>query len=164
MSIKSCFKAEREIEMNRIASYHVELVRERSNLYESNKVNGPDIAAEILYKYLKGTDRENFVILLVDTKNHVVGINTVSVGSLSGSVVTPREAFKTAILGNAAAIIVGHNHPSGETSPSREDIAVTERLVKAGKVMDIPVLDHIIIGDTSRTFGSYTSFKERGLL
>ena len=150
--------------MNRIASYHVELVREGSNLYESKKITSPDIASEILYKYLKGTDRENFVILLLDTKNHVIGINTASIGSLSASIVTPREAFKTAILANAAAIIVGHNHPSGDTSPSRDDIAVTERLVKAGKVMDIEVLDHIIIGDTSSNFGPYTSLKGRRLL
>ena len=150
--------------MNRIASYHIKLVREGSNLYESKEITRPDIASEILYKYLKGTDRENFVILLLDTKNHVIGINTVSIGSLSASIVTPREVFKTAILANAAAIILGHNHPSGETSPSREDIAVTERLVKAGKIMDIKVQDHIIIGDTSSNFCPYTSFKGIGLL
>lgn len=150
--------------MNRIASYHVELVREGSNLYESKEITSPDIASEILYKYLKGADRENFVILLLDTKKHVIGINTVSIGSLSVSVVTPREVFKTAILTNAAAIILGHNHPSGDTSPSREDIAVTKRLVKAGKIMGIKVLDHIIIGDMSSNFCPYTSFKGRGLL
>ena len=150
--------------MNRIASYHVELVRKGSNLYESKEITSPGIASEILYKYLKGTDRENFVILLLDTKNHAIGINTVSIGSLSASVVTPREVFKTAILSNAAAIILGHNHPSGETSPSQEDIAVTKRLVKAGNVMDIKVQDHIIIGDTSSNFCPYTSFKVIGLL
>lgn len=83
----------------------------------------------------------------------------ISVGSLSASVVHPREVFKAAAMHSAASIIVAHNHPSGDPNPSREDIAVTKRLVKAGEIMDIAVLDHIIIGGDS-----FYSFKRAGML
>ena len=95
----------------------------------------------------------------MNTKNHIIGIKDVSIGSLTASVVHPREVFETAIMHHAAAMILIHNHPSGDPSPSREDISVTERLVKAGKVMDIPVLDHIILGDER-----FVSMKEKNLM
>ena len=98
-------------------------------------------------------------MLLLNTKNHILAMPTVSVGSLSASIVHPREVFQTAIQYAAAAMILLHNHPSGDPSPSREDIAVTERLVKAGKIMDIPVLDHIILGDNK-----FISLKEKGMV
>lgn len=90
-------------------------------------------------------------------QNKIIGHRVVSIGSLSASIVHPREVFKEAIKVNAASIIVAHNHPSGDPSPSGEDVAVTKRLVKAGKIMDINVLDHIIIGDSK-----YLSMKEKG--
>ena len=83
----------------------------------------------------------------------------VSSGSLNASIVHPRELFQRAILANCAAVIVAHNHPSGDPSPSPEDIALTRKLVEAGELLDIPVLDHVILG-----YGRYTSFKENGLL
>jgi len=100
------------------------------------------------------------VILLLDQKNQVIGINTVSMGSLTASVVHPRECFKPAILCNAVSLICGHNHPSGDCQPSREDRALTTRLVEAGKLLGIAVLDHIIIGGEER----YFSFADEGLL
>ena len=97
--------------------------------------------------------------MLLDTKNHVLGMPTVSVGSLSASIVHPREVFRVAIQQAAASIILLHNHPSGDPSPSQEDIAVTEQLIKVGKIMDLPVLDHIIIGDNK-----FISLKEQGMV
>ena len=100
--------------------------------------------------------KEHFAVLLMNTKNHIIGMPIVSTGSLSASIVHPREVFQAAIRQSAAAMILIHNHPSGDPMPSKEDIAVTERLVKAGKIMDISVLDHIIIGDNR-----FISLKER---
>lgn len=142
--------------MFEISSYAVKLVKQSRKKYTVDGVGCPDDAAEILAKYLKGTDRENFVVLMLDIKNKVLGINTVSVGSLTATVVHPREVFKPAILMNAAGIILGHNHPSGDVGPSKEDIATTKKMVEAGKLLDIPVLDHVIVGD------GFTSLREEG--
>lgn len=133
------------------------LMREESRKIEI--VHGPEDAAHFAMPYFLGEHKEHFAVMLLNTKNHILGLKDVSVGSLSASVVHPREVFETAILHHAAAIILIHNHPSGDPSPSREDISVTERLVKTGKVMDIPVLDHIILGD-----GRFVSMKEKGML
>jgi DNA repair protein RadC len=100
-------------------------------------------------------------VLLLNQKNRVVGVNTVSIGSLTASVVHPREVFKPAILSNAAAIILAHNHPSGQPQPSQEDRVLTVRLVAAGKLLGISVLDHVIIGDGT---SAYFSFADEGLL
>src|SRR5262249_19479050 len=98
---------------------------------------------------------------LLNQKNRVVGVNTVSIGSLTASVVHPREVFKPAILSNAAAIILAHNHPSGQPQPSQEDRVLTVRLVAAGKLLGISVLDHVVIGDGT---SAYFSFADEGLL
>jgi len=97
------------------------------------------------------------MLALLDTKNKIIATPTISIGSLSASVVHPREVFAEAIKYPFASIILVHNHPNGDPTPSREDIVVTERLSKAGKVMDIHILDHIIIGNKS-----YCSMKEKG--
>src|SRR5207245_2331486 len=104
-------------------------------------------AAEI-YADLKGLtmlDREAFVALHLDYKNRLDGLHVVSIGSLSASLVHPREVFKAAILSNAAAIIVVHNHPSGDPTPSREDREITARLKLSGETLGIPLLDHVIV-------------------
>lgn len=124
---------------------------------EYSRVRGPEDAAAYLMPILRYEVKENFVVLLLNTQNKIIGHRVVSIGSLSASIVHPREVFKEAIKVNAASIIVAHNHPSGDPTPSREDVAVTKRLVKAGNVMDINVLDHIIIGDSK-----YLSMKEKG--
>ena len=116
-----------------IPIYRVTLVREgKMPTYES-RIRSSATASAILQEYLAGTDREHFVILMLDQKNQVIGIHTVSIGSLSASVVHPRETFKAAILANAAAIICGHQHLSGDPQPSREDRAITARLVVLGR-------------------------------
>ena len=105
-----------------------------------------DAAAAVMPR-LRYETQEHFIVLLLDTKHHVIDMPVISIGTLDMSVVHPREVFFPAGVQHAAAIILMHNHPSGEPSPSREDRAVTDKLVQAGRIFDIPVLDHIIIGD-----------------
>lgn len=136
--------------------FRVQLVREKSG--QRTGLDGPEAAAQILGRYLQHADREHFVSLMLDVRNQVIGIHTVSVGSLFAAIVSPREVFKAAILANAAAIIVAHNHPSGDVSPSPEDIQVTKTLKEAGKLLDIEVLDHLIVGGD----GAYHSLKQSG--
>ena len=144
-----------------IPIYRVSLVREgRANCYQRQIRSAVD-ASTLLHTYLSDVDREHFVVLLLDQKNKVIGIHTVSIGSLTASVVHPRETFKIAILANCASIIIAHNHPSGDCQPSREDRTLTARLVEAGKLLGISVLDHVIIGDGT---SSYFSFADQGLL
>lgn len=131
--------------------------------YGSNSLNSPETAVEFMEEYYKeyfAEDKEAFSVLLLNTKNKVIGIKTVSVGNLDTSIVHPREVFKTAILNSAKSIMIFHNHPSGDTSPSKEDIAITKRLVDAGNLLDIKVLDHIILGDN----GNYLSMLEERLM
>jgi len=111
------------------------------------------------FSFLMKETKEMFVTLHLDGKNRIMAMDLVSIGSLNQSIVHPREVFKTACLSNAAALILIHQHPSGDATPSSEDIAITRRLKEAGEIMGIKVLDHIIVGA-----GEYISFVERGLL
>ena len=144
--------------MYRIPIYQVKLVRDGSQASERKKVDCAATAARILQQYLDGADREHFVVLLLDTQNQVIGIHTVTVGTLDASLVHPREVFKTAILANAASVLLAHNHPSGDATPSAEDLMVTRQLSEAGITIGIEVLDHIVVGDVDR----YYSFREAG--
>ena len=149
--------------MVKIENVRIKLVKESAGLYCNNYISSPEDAAEIAAKFFEdmSSDREIFAVMLLNTKNRVIGINVVSVGSLTASVVHPREVFKAACLANAANIILTHNHPSGDPAPSKEDISITSRLVQAGRLMDIPVLDHIVIGDNT---GRSISFKANNLI
>lgn len=122
-------------------------------------VHGPEDAAHYAMPRLRFERKEHFAALLLNTKNHVLAMPVISVGSLTASIVHPREVFQAAIAHAAASMILVHNHPSGDPTPSSEDIAVTRRMVEAGKVMDIPVLDHIILGDDK-----FISLKEKGMI
>lgn len=122
-------------------------------------VQNPEDAACYAMPRFRYEQREHFSVMLLNTKNHILGLKDISIGSLQASVVHPREVFRAAIEYAAASMILFHNHPSGDPSPSREDIAVTKRLVKAGTIMDVPVLDHIILGDNR-----YISLREKGML
>ena len=132
--------------MKRIASYKLQLVREGSHLYETKTITGSDDATAILASWFKDEPYEHCTVMCLNIKGGVIAIQDISVGSSSASVVEPRSVFAPAILHNAASIIVAHNHPSGVSTPSKEDIDATRRLVEAGKILNIPVLDHIIIG------------------
>ncbi|MBO6290852.1 MAG: DNA repair protein RadC [Selenomonas sp.] len=122
-------------------------------------IHGPEDVARFAMPHFRHETKEHFAVLLLNTKNHILAMPVISQGSLTASVVHPREVFEAAVRHSAASMILLHNHPSGDPSPSREDIAVTERLVKAGQIMDIPVLDHVIIGNDS-----FASLKEKGLM
>ena len=111
------------------------------------------------FRFLMQETKEVFLTLHLDGKNRIIALDMVSIGSLNQSIVHPREVFKSACLSNAAAVILIHQHPTGDPTPSREDISITNRLKEAGELMGIKVLDHIIVGD-----GSYHSFVERGVL
>ena len=111
------------------------------------------------FAVLADLDREAFLVLLLDQKHRVTGVHVVSVGTLAASLVHPREVFKVALLGNAATIVVLHNHPSGDPTPSREDREITLRLREVGETLGIPLIDHVVIGAEG-----YRSFQELGLL
>lgn len=129
-------------------------------LFSARPIRSAYDAVDVMAKELQKYDRELFCILNLQTNGKVINMNVVSMGTLNTAVVSPREVFKTAILSNAASILLVHNHPSGECSPSKEDMQVTERLIECGKLIDIPVVDHVITGRE----GSYYSFLEHELL
>src|SRR6266404_472628 len=128
-------------------------------------VSSPEDAAAMMREDMRSLDREEFRVLLLNTKNALIKKCEVSRGSLNASIVEPREVFKDAIAASAASMILVHNHPSGDPTPSSEDIAVTKRLVKAGDLLNIAVLDHIILGHrTTKHDQDFVSLKELGLM
>ena len=108
--------------------------------------------AELLHNLVGDADREHFVAIYLDSRHRVTHVHTVSVGHLSGSLVHPREVFKAALLANAAAFVVGHNHPSGDVQPSAEDHLIHERLREAGELLGIELLDAVVIGPGRKYF------------
>lgn len=144
----------------RVNIVSIKMVREGSILYNMRKISSPSDAVSLGKQFLEHSDREKLIACCLDTKNQPLSISVVSIGSLNASIVHPREVFKVAILSNAASIIIFHNHPSGDPSPSGEDINVTNRLKEAGKLIGVEIIDHIIIGSES----SYCSLKEKGIL
>ena len=142
----------------KVSLVRVQTVKERTYTYDFRKVNSPQSAKALFEKleFFVNSDREMFLVASLNTKNEPTQIEVISVGSLNASIVHPREVFKSAIISNAASIICAHNHPSGDLTPSKEDIEVTKRLVEAGKLLGIDVLDHIIMNDE----GEYKSIRE----
>lgn len=138
----------------------VKLVTEGSVLYDARKISSTSEAAGLGRLFLEDADREQVIVCCLNTKNQPISMNVVSMGTLNSSLVHPREVFKTAILSNAASIILFHNHPSGDPEPSKEDITISKHIQEAGALMGIELLDHVIIGDANR----YFSIKENGLL
>lgn len=135
------------------------MVKEGSISTEQKLIRSPQDVFNVVHEYLEYADREYFLVLLLSAKNHVNGVNVASIGTLNSSPVHPREVFKAAILANAAAVVFVHNHPSGDATPSGEDMETTRRLAEAGKIIGIEILDHVVIGD-----GCWCSLKERGIL
>lgn len=146
--------------MKKVQIVSIQMVREKYMEGEYNiKVESPSIAADVANKFLEDKDREYLIVFSLNTQNDINSLNVVSVGSLNQSIVHPREVFKTAILSNAASIILAHNHPSGNPTPSSEDINATTRIKECGDILGIKLLDHIIIGNED-----WISFKESGYL
>lgn len=123
-------------------------------------VSTPEDVVALCGPQLRGADREHFWAIALSTKNHVLRVIEVSIGSLNASIVHPRELFKEAVRASAASVVVVHNHPSGDPTPSGADIQLTRRLVKAGDVLGIELLDHVVIGDG----GAHASLRELGLM
>lgn len=139
----------------RVDIVQVKLVREKTMLYENRRIRSPQDAYNLIKEFLGDVDREHFIVLCMDTKNQPTCIQTVHIGNLDASIVHPREVLKSAILSNSASCIVAHNHPSNDTTPSPEDIEVTKRLVEAGHIIGIQILDHLILG-----YNKFSSLKD----
>lgn len=144
----------------RVDIVSLKMVKDNSVLYQGRRISGPDDAAELLRDFLKDSDRERFIVAFLNTKKEPNAIHTVSIGTVNSSLCHPREVFKAAILSNASSMILSHNHPSSDTTPSEEDKKITERLVEVGRIIGIEVIDHIIIGQDDE----YYSFKEEGII
>jgi DNA repair protein RadC len=145
--------------MVNIQKFSLRVVKENGGRYDLDKTINNPIAARNLFIEVAELDKrteEVFVMATIDVRNKVTGLFEVSTGTLNSSLVTPREVFKRAILQNAAGIVLGHNHPSGNTDASSDDINITKKLVKSGKILGVNVVDHIIIGNE----GNYSSMKE----
>jgi DNA repair protein RadC len=126
--------------------------------FSNKKIISPQDVAEIFIPILRDDNKEKFIVVCLNSANKIIKHEIISVGNLNSSVVHPREVFKVAIDNSSASIILIHNHPSGNPEPSNEDIRITKKIVETGKIMDIPVFDHLIIaGET------YTSFVEKRL-
>ena len=131
-----------------IARFCLRLVREADVPYDRRvSCDNPASAARFLHQIMEGMDREVFGALFVNARHHVIGHTFAYVGTLHSAMAEPRGILVPALLANAAAVILFHNHPSGDPEPSRDDIALTERIGKAGEVLGVPVLDHIILGE-----------------
>lgn len=131
----------------------------RSLLEMKKTIKSPKDVTDMVINDMRFLEKEHFKVMFLNTKNEIIAYETISIGSLNASIVHPREVFNRAIKKSSASIILLHNHPSGNPEPSKEDINITKRLIKAGEIIGIEVLDHIIIGD-----GNYFSLKENSLI
>lgn len=147
-----------------VTFYEMRMVKEKNVKYETDierLASSPSVVNDICTAMgIEEYTEEAFLMFTLNTKNKVTGAFIVSKGTLDASLISPREVFKRAIMQNSNAIIIAHNHPSGDPTPSNEDKAITQRLIDSGNLLGIQVLDHIVLGDN----GKYLSFKERGLL
>jgi DNA repair protein RadC len=142
-----------------IARYRVALVREESTPYETPEHCGdPEAAARFLHRILSSWDREVMGALFLDTRNRAIGHQLAYIGTLTRAAVEPRGILTAALLANAAGVLLFHNHPSGDPSPSAEDLAFTRRMADAGEIVGVRVLDHLIIGEPP----AFVSLKRRG--
>ncbi len=122
-------------------------------------IKDPQSVVKAIRASIKDKAKEHFKLILLNSRNKIIGISTVSIGSLNASIVHPREVFKDAIIHNAHSVILVHNHPSGDHEPSEDDLTITKRLTEAGKILGIEVIDHIIISKNG-----FFSFKEKGVI
>lgn len=152
--------------IGRVKALQIKAVMELSRRVSASFINNnrvtiksPVEVSTLVMEEMRHLKKEVFKIILLNTKNHIIKCLNVSVGSLNSSIVHPREVFSEAVKVGCAGMLLVHNHPSGDPEPSREDIETTQRLVNAGNILGIKVLDHVVIGD-----GKYISFKEQGLM
>lgn len=144
----------------RVAAMRIELVRERSVTYPgTGLVHGPEDLAAVARAFIGNADREVFVAIYLTTKHRITAVEATATGTLNATLVHPRELFKGTLLANAAAVGLAHNHPSGDHTPSPEDLVLTARLLAAGEVLGIRVIDHVVLGDPG-----YVSLRETTML
>jgi len=134
-------------------------IQSQARLLSNKKITSPQDVAEIFIPLLRDELKERFIVVCLNSSNKIIKQETISIGNLNSSIVHPREIFKVAIDCLSASIILVHNHPSGNLEPSNEDISITKKIVEAGKLMDIPVFDHLIVASEG-----YTSFVEKRLI
>ncbi len=147
-----------------ISVYRVSLVKDESISFKQGPISNSQEAQSLIQRLIRTRgqpDREQFVVILLNAKNDMVGLNIVSVGALSSAPVHPREVLKPAILANSAAMILCHNHPSNDLQPSPEDIAITRKIIKAAEIIGIQVHEHIIINMEN---DRYYSFADQGII
>jgi DNA repair protein RadC len=149
--LHACFEIAKRIRIENLKENEIKL--------NTDSVTNPQLAVEMIRNKITSYSKEHFIIMSFDTRNRVLGIDNISIGTLTASMVHPRETFEAAIKRHAAQIIAAHNHPSGDCHPSEEDIKITKRLIEAGKIMGIEVIDHLII-----TPDNYYSFKEKEMI
>jgi DNA repair protein RadC len=145
--------------LHTIPIYEIRLVRARRALHlAESSVSDPELAARTLHAMLGLTDREHFAALFLNGRQEVTGVHVVAIGGQHGiGTIEPRTVFRAAVTACASAIVLGHNHPSGDPTPSREDIRTTAKLMAAGRVLGIPILDHVIVTrDAQRWHSMYT--------
>lgn len=145
--------------MKKIDVVKVYVKKEQSLQIEKDVIKKPEQVLEVVKNFLGEVDREHLIVIVLDVKNKINSISVASVGTLNSSIVHPREVFKTAILANGVSIILAHNHPSGDTSPSKDDINITTRIKECGVLMGIELLDHVILGDEK-----FISLKNEGII
>jgi DNA repair protein RadC len=143
--IKACF------ELGRREELEPELI--------NFNIKDPESVVKAIRASIKDKAKEHFKLILLNPRNKIIGISTISIGTLNASLVHPREVFKDAITHSAASVVLAHNHPSGDPEPSEDDIKITKKLVESGKILGIDVIDHIVVGKNR-----FLSFKERGLI
>lgn len=136
----------------------VKLVRE-SQIEYNTKLTSPDAVASFLYSFIGDEPQENFVVISVSSKGDILNATKIAIGTVNQAIIHPRDVFRTAVMSNASSIIIAHNHPSGDPTPSKNDIDVTHMLLEGAKVLDIQILDHIIVG-----YDRYYSLKEKGII
>jgi DNA repair protein RadC len=137
------------------------LARER---WVKQKIDSPELANELVGPEMRRLQKESLRVILLDTRYHLIRVEEISLGSINESIAHPRDVFRPAVISSAYAVIVLHNHPSGDPSPSQTDHSLTRRLAEAAELLQIKLLDHIIIGASSDTSPGYFSFKEAGVL
>lgn len=147
--------------MKYVSVVKMQLVKESRVLFDA-KVSSPAVVAKMIKQMTDGSDRELVYVISVDSKNKPIAIELISMGGVNSSIVDIGNIFKHALLANATGVIIAHNHPSGDVTPSLEDIRITKRIEEAGKLLNLPLLDHVIVGDMETDV--YYSFLENGRL
>lgn len=157
-----------QVQQHNVQLYTLQLVREETARYQypiGEPSSTVSLVAHVAAQMLEDADREHFLVFCLDNANRIIGVQTVSIGTINESVVSIREVFKAAILANAVSIVCAHNHPSGDVQPSNADKKITIKLVEAGRYLDIPVLDHVIVGfPINAPTYDYFSFAEQQLI